>query len=190
MRGGPDYTPCPIKQTPTAGKLSVRDYMESGNIFKRNSIFSHGNTALIFLLFLLFGLVQGQTTYQISGKVVDKDGKDFQDVRLNLYLSNKLLIGQDETDRKGKFEFKKLKPDKYTLNVYGGNGYSLAKQIDLTAGDVKGLELAPSQDRKQPQVEIESEIDLIKIKWGPIVDGKEYIIYKDNREIGRVSVPE
>ena len=187
MRGGPNSTPCPIKQTPTAGKFSVRDNMESGNIFKRNSIFSHGKTALIFLL---LGLVYGQTTYQISGKVVDKDGKDFQDVRLNLYLSNKLLIGQDETDRKGKFDFKKLKPDKYTLNVYGGNGYSLAKQIDLTAGDVKGLELAPSQDRKQPQVKIESEIDLIKIKWGPIVDGKEYIIYKDNREIERVSVPE
>ena len=115
MRGGPYSTPCPIKQTPTAGKLSVRDYMESGNFFKRNSIFSHGKTALIFLLFLSFGLIQGQTTYQISGKVVDKDGKDFQDVRLNLYLSNKLLIGQEETARKGKFEFKKRTCNKSDL---------------------------------------------------------------------------
>tara|TARA_Y100000590_G_scaffold85898_1_gene96163 strand:+ start:2901 stop:7736 length:4836 start_codon:yes stop_codon:yes gene_type:complete len=164
--------------------------MGSRHLFKQDSNFTHYKTFLKYCIIITFAFIHGQTTYQISGTVVDKNGENIRDARLNLYLSNRLLIKEEKTGRKGNFEFDKLKPDKYTLNIYGENGYSLTKEIDLTSGNANGLELAPSQDRKQPQLKIESKIDLINIKWGPIVDGKEYIIYKDNQEISRVSVPE
>ena len=164
--------------------------MGSRHLFKQDSNFTHYKTFLKYCIIITFAFIHGQTTYQISGTVVDKNGENIRDARLNLYLSNRLLIKEEKTGRKGNFEFDKLKPDKYTLNIYGENGYSLTKEIDLTSGDANGLEIAPSQDRKQPQLKIESKIDLINIKWGPVVDGKEYIIYKNNQEISRVSVPE
>ncbi|MBH09201.1 MAG: hypothetical protein CMG74_02415 [Candidatus Marinimicrobia bacterium] len=164
--------------------------MESERIFKQDSIFINYKLFLQFFIFLFFTFLQGQANFEISGNIVDKNGEGIRNAKLNLYLSNKLLFMQEETGRKGNFEFKKLKPDKYTLNVYGSNGYSLTKEIDLTSGNAEGLELAPSQDRKQPQLNIESSIELIKIEWSPIVDAKEYIIYKDNQEVSKVSVPE
>jgi len=157
--------------------------------FKPMSCYSRFKTFLIFS-FLSFSVIIKAQTFKIAGSVVDESGEPIRGARLHLYLSNKLMISEDETGRNGKFVFGKLKPDKYTLNIYAKNGYNLTKEIDLNTGDAEGLELAPSQDRKQPQLIIESLIGEIKINWGPIVDGKEYIIYKDNKEIGRVSVPE
>jgi len=162
----------------------------SKQILLLDSFLTNYKSFIKYFLIISLSLIQGQATYQITGTIVDKNGEGLRDARLNLYLSNKLLIEEGKSNRKGKFDFKKLKPDKYTLNIYGESGYSLSKEIDITGGDATDLELAPSQDRKQPQLSILSGIGLIKIKWGPIVDGKEYIVYKDNQEITSVSVPE
>ena len=96
---------------------------------------------LIIILFISFS--SGQNTYSISGKLLDKDGEDMRDAKLNLYKSNKYLVKQEKSGRSGKFKFSKLKPDKYTINIYGKNGYSQTKEIDLTGGDVKNLEITP-----------------------------------------------
>ena len=82
-----------------------------------------------------------QKNFSISGKLLDKDGEDMRDAKLNLYKSNKYFEKQEISGRTGKFKFSKLKPDKYTINIYGKNGYSQTKEIDLTSGDVKNLEI-------------------------------------------------
>ena len=142
------------------------------------------NRFIYTIILSSFSFVFAQKTFDISGKLLDKDGEDLRDAKLNLYRSNKYLQSQEKSGRTGKFKFSKLKPDKYTLNIYGKNGYNQTKEMDLTAGDIKNLEITPSQDRKQAQIETESLIGEVKIKWSPIVDAQEYIIYRDNEEIG------
>ena len=93
--------------------------MGSRHLFKQDSNFTHYKTFLKYCIIITFAFIHGQTTYQISGTVVDKNGENIRGARLNLYLSNKLLIKEEKTGRKGNFEFDKLKPDKYTLNIYG-----------------------------------------------------------------------
>ena len=44
-----------------------------------------------------------------------------RDAKLNLYKSNKYFEKQEISGRTGKFKFSKLKPDKYTINIYGKN---------------------------------------------------------------------
>ena len=84
-----------------------------------------------------------------------------------------------------KFKFKKIKPGKYTLNIYGSGGNSATKEIDLRSKSVTKLEVLTSQDDKQPQLTVESEVGNVVLKWEPIKDASEYIIFRDNNLVCR-----
>ena len=95
----------------------------------------------------------------------------------------------ERTKGNGKFKFKKIKPGKYTLNIYGSGGNSATKEIDLRSKSVTKLEVLPSQDDKQPQLTVESEVGNVVLKWEPIKDASEYIIFRDNTELKKIKNP-
>ncbi len=103
--------------------------------------------------------------------------------RLTLYNSKHHRVKKENTKGNGKFKFKKIKPDKYTLNIYGANGNSATKEIDLRSSSVTKLEITTSQDEKQAQLTVSKEVGKVILKWDPIKSAAEYIIFRDNTEL-------
>ena len=108
---------------------------------------------------------------------------------MTLYSSKYQLVKTERTKGNGKFKFKKIKPGKYTLNIYGSGGNSATKEIDLRSKSVTKLEVLTSQDDKQPQLTVESEVGNVVLKWEPIKDVNEYIIFRDNTELKKINKP-
>ena len=78
-------------------------------------------------------------TYDVSGVILDESGKKVSGARLTLYSMKHQLVKTERTKGNGKFKFKKIKPDKYTLNIYGAGGNSATKEIDLRSKSVTKL---------------------------------------------------
>ena len=87
------------------------------------------------VLFLLFSQVIAQT-FEISGRVLNESGKKLGNARLTLYSMKHQLVATQTSKSNGKFKFKKIKSDKYTLNIYGEGGYTSTKEIDLRSAGV------------------------------------------------------
>ncbi len=119
------------------------------------SFFVTNRVALTVLI--IASTIWGQT-YEISGTVFDETGKKLGSARLTLYNSKHRRVKKEQTKGNGKFKFKKIKPDKYTLNIYGAGGNSGTKEIDLRSSSVTKLEITTSQEEKQAQLRIEKEV--------------------------------
>ena len=141
-----------------------------------------------FLFMLAFCVALGQT-YEISGTIKDESGGKVSNARLTLYSSKYQLVKTERTKGNGKFKFKKIKPDTYTLNIYGAGGNSATKEIDLRSKSVTKLEVITSQDDKQPQLTVESEVGNVVLKWDPIGNASEYIIFRNNNQLKKISKP-
>ena len=133
-------------------------------------------------------IIAGQT-FEISGIIKDESGKKVSNARLTLYSSKYQLVKTERTKGNGKFKFKKIAPDKYTLNIYGAGGNSATKEIDLRSQSISKLEVTTGQDDKQPQLNVESEVGNVILKWEPINNSGEYIIFRDNTELTKTSKP-
>ncbi|MBT3665712.1 hypothetical protein HN537_08780, partial [bacterium] len=136
----------------------------------------------------MISITLGQT-FEISGTIKDESGKKISNARLTLYSSKYQLVKTERTKGNGKFKFKKITPDKYTLNIYGAGGNSATKEIDLRSKSVTKLEVTAGQDDKQPQLTVESEVGNVILKWEPINNTGEYIIFRDNTELTKTSKP-
>ena len=137
---------------------------------------------------LAFCAALGQT-YEISGTIKDESGGKVSNARLTLYSSKYQLVKTGRTKGNGKFKFKKIKPDTYTLNIYGAGGNSATKEIDLRSKSVTKLEVITSQDDKQPQLTVESEVGNVVLKWDPVGNASEYIIFRNNNQLKKISKP-
>ena len=87
---------------------------------------------------LLLGQVISQT-FEISGKVLNESGKKLGNARLTLYSMKHQLVSTVTSRSNGKFKFKKIRPDKYTLNIYGEGGFTSTQEIDLRSAGAKNL---------------------------------------------------
>ncbi|MDG1223630.1 MAG: carboxypeptidase regulatory-like domain-containing protein, partial [Candidatus Marinimicrobia bacterium] len=143
---------------------------------------------ILLSLFTVTSITFGQT-FEISGTIKDESGKKISNARLTLYSSKYQLVKTERTKGNGKFKFKKITPDKYTLNIYGAGGNSATKEIDLRSKSVTKLEVTAGQDDKQPQITVESEVGNVILKWEPINNTGEYIIFRDNTELTKTSKP-
>ena len=141
-----------------------------------------GHFYRIFLITGIIGNLLFAQTFEISGRIKDEAGNNVSNARLTLYSSKYQLVKTERTKGNGRFKFKKIKPGKYTLNIYGSGGNSATKEIDLRSKSVTKLEVLTSQDDKQPQLTVESEVGNVVLKWEPIKDVNEYIIIRDNTE--------
>ena len=143
----------------------------------------------IFLITGIIGNLLSAQTFEISGRIKDEGGNNVSNARLTLYSSKYQLVKTERTKGNGKFKFKKIKPGKYTINIYGSGGNSATKEIDLRSKSVTKLEVLTSQDDKQPQLTVESEVGNVVLKWEPIKDVNEYIIFRDNTELKKINKP-
>ena len=143
---------------------------------------------ILLSLFTVISITLGQT-FEISGTIKDESGKKISNARLTLYSSKYQLVKTERTKGNGKFKFKIITPDKYTLNIYGAGGNSATKEIDLRSKSVTKLEVTAGQDDKQPQLTVESEVGNVILKWEPINNTGEYIIFRDNTELTKTSKP-
>ena len=73
----------------------------------------------IFLITGIIGNLLSAQTFEISGRIKDEGGNNVSNARLALYSSKYQLVKTERTKGNGKFKFKKIKPGKYTLNIYG-----------------------------------------------------------------------
>ena len=137
---------------------------------------------------LLLGQVIAQT-FEISGKVLNESGKKLGNARLTLYSMKHQLVSTVTSKSNGKFKFKKIRPDKYTLNIYGEGGFTSTQEIDLRSASAKNLEISTNQDEKQPQLTVKSEIESVVLSWKPVTGGVEYVVFKDNQELTTVKKP-
>nr|MCS5624174.1 carboxypeptidase regulatory-like domain-containing protein [Candidatus Neomarinimicrobiota bacterium] len=137
---------------------------------------------------LLLGQIIAQT-FEISGKVLNESGKKLGNARLTLYSMKHQLVSTVTSRSNGKFKFKKIRPDKYTLNIYGEGGFTSTQEIDLRSASAKNLEISTSQDEKQPQLTVKSEIESVVLSWKPVTGGVEYVVFKDNQELTTVKKP-
>ena len=142
----------------------------------------------ILILVLFFNSIYAQT-YEISGTILDESGKKLPNARLNLYSIKHQLVETLRTKSNGKFRFKNIKPDKYTLNIYAAGGFSATKEVDLRSSSINKLDVNANQDEKQPQLTVDSEVGSVVIKWEPINNAAEYIIFRDNTELTKTTVP-
>ena len=87
--------------------------------------------------------------------------------RLTLYSSKYQLVKQNELKVTENLSSKKSNRKVYTQHLWF-RGNSATKEIDLRSKSVTKLEVLTSQDEKQPQLTVESEVGNVVLKWEPI----------------------
>ena len=124
--------------------------------------------------------------YSISGKTLNESGKKLA-TRIVLYNNDKKILETISTSNNGKFKFKKIPNGSYLLNLYGDDGHSGTEKISIDGGNVSDLELQLSIVSDQPQLSVKSTGEGAEINWRQLSDILEYVIYRDNNEIDRVT---
>jgi len=142
------------------------------------------NTGLLFLFCIT---VVWSQTYPITGRVYDESGKKIGPARIIIYNLDKKLVDEIETGNNGKFKFKEITAGNYTMNLYVDGGYSATLNINVGSDDLESMEPALTLSEDQPQVQISSEVGGAKLNWDLTPGAVEYIIYRNNDEIGRVT---
>ena len=84
---------------------------------------------IIALVFVL-GVFISRSKAQVEGGVTDATGKKIVGVLLVAYDPEQKLADSTRSDKAGFFEFKKLVPGKYTIEVKA-TGYKPAKEEDV-----------------------------------------------------------
>ena len=141
-------------------------------------------TLLMALMYKTALLAQGFT---ISGRAYDEADKKFGPVRVVLYDQDKKKVFEDKTAGNGKFKIKDIVNGKYTMNIYGEGGRGITENITINGSDITDLKpsLLPNED--QVQLTIKATTDGASINWQTVPDAKEFIVYRDNKEISTVT---
>ena len=61
--------------------------------------------------------------YDVTGRAFNEEGKKLGPVRLVVYDQDKKKVIEVETPNNGKFKLKNIPDGKYTMNIYGPDGY-------------------------------------------------------------------
>ena len=138
------------------------------------------------LFFMVNTTILLSQEYSISGKTLNESGKKLA-TRIVLYDKDKRFIETLSTPNNGKFKFKKIPNGSYLLNLYGDDGHSATEKVSIDGANVSGLELQLSIVPDQPQLSVKSTGEGAEINWRQLSDILEYVIYRDNNEIDRVT---
>jgi hypothetical protein len=125
--------------------------------------------------------------YTISGRAYDEADKKFGPVRVVLYDQDKKKIFEEKTAGSGKFKIKDIVNGKYTMNIYGEGGRGVTKNITINGADINDLKpsLLPNED--QVQLTLKATAAGASINWKTVPGAKEFIVYRDNKEIATVT---
>ncbi len=138
---------------------------------------------LVIFLFISFSFGQG---YDITGRAFNELGKKLGPVRVVLYSQNKKKVIELETPSSGKFKLKNIPDGKYTMNLYGPDGYGITENLSISGANIDDLSPALNPNPDQTQIKIEAAGNGASLNWDPINSALEYIIYRDNNEIATV----
>jgi fibronectin type 3 domain-containing protein len=141
-------------------------------------------SVLTGIIFLSSIYAQG---YTFSGRTFNEAGKKIGPVRIVIYDIDKKKIVDITTPKNGKFKFKDIPDGNYTLNLYGDNGYTGSENITISGANKIGFEPQLSSSDDQPQINLKYKVESVEINWRKTVGAVEYIIYRDNDEVGKVA---
>ena len=130
--------------------------------------------------------VYGQA-YSISGRAFNEAGKKIGPVRIVLYDLDKRKVIEMETPASGKFKLKNIPDGNYTMNVYGEDGYGATKNFAVSGSNISDVNPALNPDLDQVQVSVKNMENGAKSNWKKTPNAVEFIIYRDNNEVGRTS---
>ena len=137
----------------------------------------------LFILLSSYALGQG---YEIAGRAFNEQGKKIGPVRLVLYDQDKKKVIEVETPNSGKFKLKNIPDGKYVLNIYGPDGYGITENITVNGDKISDLQPKLNPNPDQVQIRTEAAGNGASLNWQAIPGSSEYIVYRDNDEIGTV----
>ena len=77
--------------------------------------------------------------YQVSGRAFNEAGKKLGPVRIVIYDQDKRKVTEVETGGNGKFKMKNIPDGKYTMNIYGPDGYGTTENITVSGANLTGI---------------------------------------------------
>ena len=134
---------------------------------------------------LLFSSAAGQG-YDVTGRAFDDTGKKMGPIRVVLYDQDKKKVIEVETPNSGKFKLKNIPDGKYTLNIYGPDGYGITENISVSGAKISDLEPRLNPYPDQVQLKTEAAGNGASIDWQGISGAAEYIVYRDNKDVATV----
>ena len=138
---------------------------------------------ITFILLISCALGQG---YDVIGRAFDEQGKKIGPVRLVLYDQDKKKVIEVETPNSGKFKLKNIPDGKYALNIYGPDGYGITENINVDGAKISDLQPKLNPNLDQVQIKTEAAGNGASLNWQAISGSLEYIVYRDNKDIGTV----
>jgi len=136
---------------------------------------------------LLWGACAYGQGYTITGRAFNEAGKKIGPVRIVLYDLDKRKVIEMETPASGKFKLKNIPDGNYTMNVYGEGGYGGTENISISGANPSAVNPALNPNPDQVQVSIKYTENGSELNWRKTPSAVEFIIYRDNNEVGRAS---
>lgn len=137
---------------------------------------------LLCLSILILNNSYGQKL-SIGGQITNEKGKKFGVARIVLYNGKKQKLEEQSTSSNGKFKFKKLESDNYTINVYGDGSFSATEKVSLDGSNVNNLKINPSKDGSQPQLSLDLQSGGVSLSWTSVSSAKGYKVFRNNEVI-------
>ncbi len=137
-------------------------------------------------LFILTSFILGQG-YDVTGRAFNEAGKKLGPVRLVIYDQDKKKVIELETPNNGKFKFKNIPDGKYTMNIYGPDGYGKTENFSVSGAKISDFNPALNPNPDQVQIKMEAAGNGASLNWQAISGAKEYLVYRDNNEVATVS---
>ncbi len=136
---------------------------------------------------LLWGVCAYGQGYTITGRAFNEAGKKIGPVRIVLYDLDKRKVIEMETPSSGKFKLKNIPDGNYSMNVYGEGGYGGTENISISGANPSAVNPALNPNPDQVQVSIKYTENGSELNWRKTPSAVEFIIYRDNNEVGRAS---
>ena len=136
-------------------------------------------------LILCLSFIMGQG-YQVSGRAFNEAGKKLGPVRIVIYDQDKRKVTEVETGGNGKFKMKNIPDGKYTMNIYGPDGYGTTENITVSGANLTDLKPALNPATDQVQIKMEAAGNGASLNWQSVAQAADYIVYRDNNEISTV----
>ena len=158
------------------------------------------NKSFIRVIFVLFATVLvGQKPQEVTGTVLDGNGDRVVETTVLLLAEDGTEVQRTQTSKKrlgrkgGDFEFKKVAPGKYKIDIDGGDLGKLNTDVEVSDGDVKlgdltlSINEVPATDNTSDQQATDSTTPTAppteeSVEFAPD-PGKDYILNELSFEI-------
>ena len=162
------------------------------------------NKSFIRVIFVLFATVLvGQKPQEVTGTVLDGNGDRVVETTVLLLAEDGTEVQRTQTSKKrlgrkgGDFEFKKVAPGKYKIDIDGGDLGQLNADVEVSDGDVKlgdltlSINEVPATDNTSDQQAADSTTPTAppteeSVEFAPD-PGKDYILNELSFEIKKMT---